>query len=261
MKKKVSLVQFSRDREDMENNLERMEDHIRNINDTDIVCLPENWFGVEPLKEKEVEKILSDFQKIASDKNITLLTGAGYMRYGEEILDSGFVIDKDGNVLGRADKLFPSEAVGETEFLKDGNRSIVFDVDGIKIGVVVCVDAAYPEISRRLASRGAQLIFNPSNIPKNRMNMWRSIGITRAVENGVFFAFVNNTSTNYPDGREVVGHSFISSPDGEVSGEADESEQVLTVEVDLEKINDLKGRWGFLERVMESDFLNNWDED
>lgn len=256
---RVSLVQFSRDKDDREGNLRRMKNHLEGITNSDIVCLPENWFGVDPLEEEELEEILSDFKKIAAEKDIILLTGAGYMWCGEEILDSSFVIDRDGNVLDRADKLFPSEAVGETDFLEDGEKSIVFDVDGVKIGVVVCVDAAYPEVTRKLASKGAQLVFNPSNIPKNRINMWRSIGVTRAVENGIFFAFVNNTSTYYPDGREVTGNSFIASPDGEVLGEADDSEQVLNVEIDLEKIDDLKGRWGFLERVMESDLLNNWD--
>lgn len=254
MEWKVSLVQFSRETGEREKNVERMKNHVRNISDTEIVCLPENWFGVKPIQESEFEKILSDFQEIASEKNITLLTGAGYIRYGEEILDSGFVIDNNGNVLGRADKLFPSEAVGETEFLEDGERSKVFEVNGSKIGVVVCVDAAYPEVSRRLASEGALLVFNPSNIPKNRIDMWRSIGITRAMENGIFYAFVNNTSTHYPDGRDVTGHSFIASPDGKILKEADESEQILQANIDLKKCDDLKDRWGFLERVMESDF-------
>lgn len=254
---KIALVQFARSKEEKQENIERMIDLLEGINDVDLVCLPENWFGVEPLSEEEFEDLISEFKKLAVDKGYNLLTGAGYMWKGENVFDSGYVIDTKGRVLGHSDKMFPSESVGETGFLSDGEELPVFEVDKLKFGVVVCVDAVYPEVSRSLADKGVKVIFNPSNIPENRLGMWKSIGITRAVENGAFFIFINNTSTYYPDGRKVSGHSFVASPNGEIVSELDEDEQVFEFEIDLGKIDEVRSRWGFLERVNKRDFFDS----
>lgn len=246
---RIALVQFARQKHAKEENVERMINHLDELNEVDLVCLPENWFGVEPLSEEDFDDIISKLSSIASEKNVNLLTGAGYMWQGDAIYDSCYVINDEGKVLGHSDKMFPSKSVGETEFLSAGENFTVFNLDGLKIGVVVCIDAVYPEVSRKLASEGAEIIFNPSNIPQNRLEMWKSIGVTRAVENGVFFSFINNTSTNYPDGRNVTGHSFAVSPEGEMVVESGEAEQVLEFGVDLSEIDHFRTRWGFLEKA------------
>ena len=76
------------------------------------------------------------------------------------------------------------------------------------------------------------MVFNPSNIPENRLEMWRHIGITRAIENGIYFIFLNNTLTHYLDGRRITGHSFIAGPEGDVILQLNEQEQVITRELD-----------------------------
>lgn len=251
---KITLVQFGRG-EDKGENIERMYDYLRKLDGTDLVCLAENWYGTEPLSGKEFDGIIRQFKNIASKKNFHLIMGAGYIVRGSSIFDSCYVISKSGKILGNSDKMFPSESVGETKFLSKGEKMPVFEIDGINFGLVICVDAVYPEISRYLANSGAEVIFNPSNIPNNRIGMWKSIGITRAVENGVFFVFINNTSTYYPDGREVTGHSFVASPDGEILSELDENEQIYNFRLDLEMIDEVRSRWDFLERIKRSDLF------
>lgn len=245
------MIQPRRKREETKENLRRVLGHLNSINGADIVCLPENWCGVEPMEEGEFENLLTRMKEIASGNGYHLVSGAQYMWRGEEIFDSGYVINRNGDVLGYSDKLFPSESVGESEFLAAGDDVGVFQIDNFKIGIVVCIDAAYPEVSRVLAAKGAKIIFNPSNIPKNRIEMWKHIGATRAVENGVYFVFLNNTSTKYPDGREVNGHSFVASPEGEIVAELDESEQVYDLEIDLEEVEDFRNRWKFLEKAVD----------
>ena len=254
MKVRVSLVQFARERLEKERNFERMVDILKGMERSDVVCLPENWVGAIVLDEGETESIISTLRRITSEKKFNLLTGGAYVRRGDEVFDSCFAIDKEGKVLGFCDKIFPSKPIGEREFLSKGETPSVFELEGLKVGVAICVDAVYPEVSRTLASRGAEIIFNPSSIPEDRLEMWRHLGVARAIENGVFYAFLNNTATHYSDGRRVTGHSFVVSPEGEMIFEADEREQVISCELDLDRIGEVRSRWPFLADVRERKF-------
>jgi predicted amidohydrolase len=220
------------------------------IRNTDIVCLPEAWTGGGIfLEEKECQSLLSSLSEIAAKNGYNLLTGGLFNRRGENIFDSCHIINRDGKVIGLYDKRFPSTAFGEREFCSPGKTSPVFTVDGVKIGVVICVDALYPELTRSLALSDACIIFNPSNIPENRSELWKHVSVTRAVENTVFYVFVNNTNTLYPDGRAVKGRSVVVAPDGEVILEAGEEERVFRSELELDQIDKIRKRWRYLSDV------------
>ncbi len=245
MRLRLALVQFARG-EEKEENLEHMLDLLSTLSGAGLVCLPENWVGREVLEEEEWKKVLGLLGEAAREGRFSLLTGGTYLRRGEEILSSCYALNEQGKVVGRSDKLFPSQSTGERSFLSRGREFGPFTLGGVKLGVVVCVDALYPEPCRTLSARGAQLLLNPSNIPENRVGTWRHVGVARAVENGVFFAFVNNTRSCYPDGRRVVGHSFLVSPTGELLAEAGEEETILEHEVDLSALKEVRLRWPFL---------------
>jgi len=221
------------------------------IKNVDIVCLPEAWTGRGELllEEKERESLLSSSCQIAAENNYNLLTGGLFNRRGEKIFDTCHVISRSGKIIGFYDKRFPSTAFNEREFTSPGNVSPVFKVEDVKIGVLICVDALYPELARSVALNDACIIFNPSNIPQNRSELWKHISVTRAAENTVFYVFVNNTNTLYPDGRMVKGHSIVAAPDGEVILEAGEEEKVFRVELDLNQIDRIRKRWRYLNDI------------
>ena len=245
MRLRLALVQFARGEERREN-LRRMLGLLSTLSGVGLVCLPENWLGREVLGEEEWGEVLGALGEEAERGRFSLLTGGAYLRRGRRIFSSCHALDARGRVVGRFDKLFPSQSMGERNFLSAGERSGPLRLGGVRVGVVVCVDALYPEPCRFLCSGGAQLLLNPSNIPENRVGTWRHVGVTRAVENGVFFAFINNTRTSYPDGRRVVGHSFLASPRGEILAEAGGEEAVLEAAVDLSQLREARSRWPFL---------------
>lgn len=244
----MALVQFGRDRLDKLKNINRMLSILSGIRDVDVVCLPEAWTGgVELfLEERECEFLLSSLCQIAAENGYNLLTGGLFNRRGQEIFDTCHVISSNGRVIGFYDKRFPSMAFNERKFVSPGRISPVFKIDNVNIGILICVDALYPELARRLALNGARIIFNPSNIPMNRSELWKHVSVTRAAENTVFYVFVNNTKTHYPDGRPVEGHSIVVAPDGEVILEASEEENVFHVELDLNLIKKIRKRWRYL---------------
>jgi len=250
LKLRIALVQFGRDELDKPKNVDRMLSTLSEIKNADIVCLPEAWTGKGLLLEEvECESLVSSLCQLAAKNGYNLLTGGLFNRRGEKIFDTCHVINRKGKEIGFYDKRFPSAAFNEREFVSPGNVSPVFKVDNVNIGVLVCVDALYPELARSLALNNACIIFNPSNIPQNRSELWKHISVTRAAENTVFYVFVNNTNTRYPDGRIVKGHSVVAAPDGEVLLEAGEEEKVFQVELDLSQIDMIRKRWRYLNDI------------
>jgi predicted amidohydrolase len=246
MKLRVGLVQFSRHTDRLKN-LERMINIVSRIDGPDVVCLPEAWLGGDVIEEeKEAESLCNLFGKLTSERGFYLLLGGFLVRHGNRVYSTCYVINSKGEVEGFTDKRFPSLATGERAFCSSGKALPIFCIKRVKIGIVLCVDTLYPEVVRSLALRQAVVIFNPSNIPENRVEMWRHIATARAVENTVFYAFVNNTSTHYPDGRKVSGGSFIISPGGEVIIKAGKKETCLNAELDLSLIGKLQKRWPFV---------------
>jgi len=249
MKLHIALVQFGRG-ENKSKNVARMLSTLSEIKNTDIVCLSEAWTGRGLfLEEKECESLVSSLCQLTAENGYNLLTGGLFSRRGEKIFDTCHIISRDGKVIGFCDKRFPSTAFNEREFTSPGNVSPVFKVDNVNIGVLICVDALYPELARSLALNDAQIIFNPSNIPQNRSDLWKHVSVTRAAENTVFYVFVNNTNTLYPDGRMVKGHSIVAAPDGEVMLEAGEEEKVFQIELDLNQIDNIRKRWRYLNDI------------
>ncbi len=249
MKLKVALVQFAR-RESFKENIKRMQEILSDVKDVEIVCLPEAWVGKALILEpKDVNIIILSLGKIAKQNNINILLGGFFIKRKTKIVSTCYLINNEGEVAGFTDKLFPSMAVGERVFSDFGETLNILTVDNTKFGVVVCVDAMYPEIVRKLSLKGAKVIFNPGNIPENRIKLWEHVGVTRAAENTIYYVFVNNTYTTYPDGRKVMGKSFVASPYGEIIFQADESENVFQVELDLSFISRVRERWPYLSDI------------
>lgn len=248
---KIALVQFARDRVDREKNLSRMCSILSQLRDVDFVCLSEAWIGSLTLEEKDYKSTLDTLAKIASNNKFNLITGGLFTKRGLQTFDTCHIIDRSGSVVGFFDKRFPSMAFGERDKVSAGRDLPVFTVEDVKFGIVICVDAIYPELARAYALRGAQMVFNPSNIPHNRNALWKHITSTRAAENTVFCVYVNNTHTTYPDNRVVTGHSIVAGPDGEVLLEGDEEERVLRCEIDLREIDKVRERRKYLADVHE----------
>ena len=253
MKLRIAFVQFGRDRLNKPRNVERMLSTLSKIKNADIVCLPEAWTGGGPLflEAKECDSLLASLCQLAAENNYNLLTGGLFNRRGRKIFDTCHIINRDGKVIGFYDKRFPSTAFNERDFCNPGKASPVFTVNDVKIGIVICVDALYPELTRNLALNNACIIFNPSNIPENRSELWKHVSVTRAAENTVFYVFVNNTNTLYPDERIVKGHSLVTAPDGEIILEAGEEEKVFQSELDLSQIDKIRKRWRYLNDIRE----------
>jgi N-carbamoylputrescine amidase len=126
------------------------------------------------------------------------------------------------------------------------------------VGPLICWDQWYPEAARLTALRGAQILFYPTAIgwhPNEKaetgaaqLSAWQTMQRSHAIANGVFVAAVNRVGHEGPKdgGLEFWGHSFACDPFGIVLAEAGSGEQVLVVECDLRRQEQIRRGWPFL---------------
>jgi predicted amidohydrolase len=108
----------------------------------------------------------------------------------------------------------------------------VFELRGVKVGLLVCFDHFFPEAARSQALSGAQVICHPSNLV---LDFARTTTAARAIENRVFWVMANRTGSETACGRTLRfnGGSQIIAPDGSVLCRADQdSEESAVVEID-----------------------------
>ena len=162
--------------------------------------------------------------------------------------NSAMVLDADGQVVGTYRKThipayFPNDRPGgtgsyERMYFTPGKELPVFTVAGATIGVQICNDRLYPEASRVLALKGAEIIFMPIcystySDPEHRNSAWDLVLRTRAYENGVYVFAANKVGQEGV--RNHLGRSMIVDPKGTVMAEAGNSEPELIVQqIDLE---------------------------
>jgi predicted amidohydrolase len=115
----------------------------------------------------------------------------------------------------------------------------VFDLNGAKVGVMICFDWRFPETARSLALKGAEIIAHPSNLvlPHCPQAM-----ITRCLENRVFAITVDRVGEEERIPGEkltFIGQSQVVDPDGKIVVRASETEEeVHIVDIDLENARD-----------------------
>lgn len=153
-------------------------------------------------------------------------------RDGELLRNTAVLVGPDG-LAGRYRKSHIA-CVGADCFTTPGDDAyVVHDVASGRVGLQVCYDWRFPEVSRVLALQGADVIAHPTNSPTAARGLADFLPRTRAVENAVFFLMANRVGTE--GGTTFFGRSQIIDPLGRVLAEADETEQALLVaDVDLE---------------------------
>ncbi|MFQ5972307.1 MAG: carbon-nitrogen hydrolase family protein [Alphaproteobacteria bacterium] len=148
--------------------------------------------------------------------------------------DTAMIIDPDGGIIGKYRKVQPA-AVRSLEkiYFRYGSYFPVFSIGGWRVGINICYDTAFPESARCTAINGAELIVAPFAAPER--NCWREMMVTRAFENGLYFAPCNKVGE---EGDWVfAGRSMIVDPAGEVVAEADDAtEQIISATLDRDAV-------------------------
>lgn len=145
-----------------------------------------------------------------------------------EIYNSSVLFDDTGEILGvyRKTHPFPTERKEGGGWTTPGNETPVIDTKLGKIGMIICYDGDFPELSRVLAIKGAQIITRPSALLRS-YDIWELTNLARAYDNHVYMIGVNSIG---PDAGEnyYFGNSMIVSPIAQKLAQARGGEEIIT---------------------------------
>ncbi|NHJ02434.1 MAG: carbon-nitrogen family hydrolase [Candidatus Heimdallarchaeota archaeon] len=161
--------------------------------------------------------------------------------------NTAVIINRKGEFIGKYRKihLFPLNPLDETKVLTEGgflSEKPIFELEWGKIGVLICFDIRFPEISRLLAKSGAEILFYLAEFPDPRRIAWKCLLQARAIENQIYICGVNRVGKDPKSGggAKFFGYSRIIDPSGNILIEGDESESVLHMALDPESLDEAK---------------------
>jgi len=164
-----------------------------------------------------------------------------------------FMIDPSGKVIASYDKIHMFDVkVSETEIYKEssgyrpGDRAVLTEVLGAKVGMTICYDVRFPHLYRQLAQGGAELLLVPSAFsPVTGDAHWEVLLRSRAIETGCFVLAAAQTGT-HPSStektRKTYGHSLVVAPWGEVLADAGTEPGITIVDLDLTEVSKARQR-------------------
>jgi predicted amidohydrolase len=183
---------------------------------------------------------------LARRLGVWLVPGSLYVKRGQDVFNSTPVISADGAVVARYDKMFPFLPY-ETG-VRPGENYVVFDMPGAgRLGVVICYDIWFPEVTRTLAAMGAEVILVPTMTNTIDRDVELSIARTTAAINQCIVIDVNVA------GEQGFGRSVFYGPGGETIHECGSGAEVAALELDFEQVRRARTRgWHGLGQTLKS---------
>ena len=156
-------------------------------------------------------------------------------RDGERLRNAALLVGPDGHIGTYWKTHLPF--LGVDRFVTPGDSLDVWETPIGRIGVEICYDLRFPEVTRTLALAGADLVAHPTNFPMAAKVQTEVVTLARAAENRIYLLTANRVGKERWGG--FCGWSQIVDPFGKRLAEANETEEALLfAEVDLEKARD-----------------------
>jgi len=191
--------------------------------------------GASRSQEFSLDNHLRSFQELAKEHNVWLIPGSFYHFSDEKVTNVAPVISNQGKVVSLCTKNYPFEPYERD--IEGGKDSCVFEIEGVGIfGVQICYDLWFPETSRALAMKGAQIIIHPSLTDTCDRNEEKIMARATAIQQQCYYFDVN------AGGKQGCGQSIIVGPEGEVLTELGSSEEVALLEINLDKVDQIRRR-------------------
>lgn len=220
-----------------------------------LIALPEVWtyLGATEGNYDAAETVpgptLDRLADRARRHGVYLHAGSIYERIEGEprLRNTSAVFDPDGNLVATYRKMHLFDVVldgvatyRESETVAAGEEISTVNVDGVTVGLAICYDLRFPELFRLLALQGAELIILPAAFTMTTgKDHWEVLIRARAIENGVYMIAPAQLG-QHPPGNWSYGRSLIVDPWGTTLATAPDAETVITAELDLSRIDQIR---------------------
>lgn len=176
---------------------------------------------------------------IARDHRRWVVAGMWESGPDGRVFNTVVVLDRAGNLTGSYRKihLFDSFGFKESDRVIPGEIGpVVIEIEGEPVGLMTCYDLRFPELARALVDAGARTILIPAGwvAGEHKLDHWLTLLRARAIENTSYVAAACLSRPWY------VGHSAVFDPLGLCLGELDEIPGTLTVEIDPDRVTEVR---------------------
>ena len=195
------------------------------------------------------DPVLATARDAARAHKIWVALGSLALNGGERRRNRGFVIDADGAIRARYDKIHlfdvdlpDGQSWRESAVYGAGEQAVVTDTPLGRLGLTICYDLRFPALFTRLAEAGARVIVVPAafTAPTGAAH-WHVLLRARAIETQAFIVAAAQTGA-HEDGRETYGHSLVVDPWGRVILDAGTAPGLFFADLDLAEVERIRER-------------------
>jgi omega-amidase len=229
---------------DVDGNLRKVEDTLLQMKSAgcQLAVFPEMWSGsfvYSALQEMadRTPSLLDRLQEWAMQHRMVLV-GSLPEAEGDKIFNTSYVVDTGGQVLGAYRKIHLFSLAGEHDYFERGRVPLVCDTSVGRLGIMICYDLRFPELARRLALDGAEILCVSALWPVARIDHWSLLLRSRAMENQFFAMGCNGCGVE--GNTQYGGASAIVSPLGRVMAEARNREEVIVARLNFSEMVDFR---------------------
>lgn len=218
-----------------------------------VIVFPELWstgYVLDEAKEhaSELNKgMFAQLSTIATQHKICI-AGSILEKRGVEVANSLPFFAPNGRMMGIYRKIHLFGLMDEDKYLQPGASPLVLELPWGMTGFAICYDLRFPELFRRyFTEEKARVMIIPAEWPLERIQHWRALLVARAIENQCYMIAVN--AAGETNGTVFGGHSMVVDPWGKVVVEAGEDPQLITVDIELDLVEEVRKRIPILDDV------------
>lgn len=219
----------------------------------DIICLPELFttgFDYEYITNYAApieNQITTAISERAKELKTFIIAGSIPEKTDKGIYNTSIFFDDNGEIIGKYRKLHLFPLMEEDKHFIEGSELPVFDTPLGKIGIMLCYDLRFPEVARKLALSGAELIFVPAEFPQPRIAHWQTLLHARAIENQVYIVGVNRIGKD--SANIFFGNSCVINPWGDLLATSKDTEFIVKAEIDISNLYDIRKKLPCLNKI------------
>lgn len=237
----AAAIQFNVHQGDLDTNLSYIRAALPRIAErgANLAVLPEMWstgFAYKSLNElaQRTDAVVAELQELSARYKLVLVGSQPEPANDGRVYNTSHVID-NGRLVSSYRKLHLFSLLGEDKAFKGGDGWCLAETSLGKIGVIICYDLRFPELSRRLALEGARVLCVPAQWPKPRQEHWRTLLRARAIENQ--FYVVSCNACGIIGKLDFFGMSMIIDAKGDVLADAGEQQGEIVAPLSWEQMD------------------------
>lgn len=197
---------------------------------------------------KHTSTIVQKFSELAISYNINIISGSMPEIQNDRLYNVGYLCRRDGTI-DRYEKIHVTPDEVKIWGMQGGSQIKVFDTDCGKIGIMICYDVEFPELSRLLADEGMDLLFVPFlTDTQNGYSRVRHCAQARAIENECYVAIagsvgnlpkVHNMDIQFAQSMVFTPCDFSFPTNGIKAEATPNTEMILIADVDIDLLREL----------------------